>query len=326
MDEYPLAGVDCQGFEVPVASVKWRVALILTLLCVLFLSGCWNGRVLFAFERPYWASLGGGPRLALSLDLAGLTRGYLPRLAVSAQTERSAERLAAEATAGRYRAVVVGPLLSFDWRLYAPQNARTRFILLGGAAAADLPPNTVTLLFDRREAFRAAGAAAGAAVKAAAGADGGSLGARIAVLLSPSPVLEPAEIDAFSDGAGRVLDGSRPVIHTFTDRIDKPTVKTEVEQMRKEGVEVFLLGMGSLDAWALEVLKGAGGSAVVGDWSSSGAFPRQVFLSVEEDIPAGIGRALASRGGTREVRGPVRLVSGRARQVPREMLSPVEGK
>jgi hypothetical protein len=299
--------------------------IILVLLGPLFLSGCWNGRLLLAFERPWWASRDGGPRLALSLGLAGVTRGYLPRLAVSAPTEHPAERLAAEVASGRYRAVVVGPLLSFDWRQYAPQNARTRFILLGDTPAADLPPNAVTLQFDRREAFRAAGAAAAAVIRDATG-PGGSPNARIAVLLSPSPVLDPAEVDAFSEGAARALDGSRPVVRTLTDRIDRAMVKTTVEEMRKEGVAVFLLGMGSFDAWALEVLMTAGGSAVVGDWMPTDAFPRQVLLSVEEDIPGGISRALGSRGEGRVVRGPVRLVSGRARPLTSGMLSVAEGK
>jgi hypothetical protein len=328
MDEYPLAGVNCQGFEVPVAPVKWPAALILTVLSSLFLAGCWNGRVLLAFERPFWTSLDGGPRVALALGLSSAGQGYFPRLIVSGQAEHPSERLAAEAAAGRYSAVVVGPLLSFDWRTYAPQNARTRFILLGGISVTDLPPNTVSLRFDRRNAFRAAGAAAGMAVKdgAAAGPGAGAAGARIAVLLSPSPVLEPIEVDAFSEGVARVLDGSRPLVRMVTERVDKPTVKTVIEEMHKEGVEIFLLGMGALDAWALEVLKGTGGSAVVGDWSSSGAFPRQVFLSVEEDLAGGIGRALGSRREAREVMGPVRLVGGRARPVSREMLFLVEGK
>jgi hypothetical protein len=301
--------------------VKLRIVLILAALSPLFLGGCWNGRVLFAFERPYWASLHGGHRLALSLDGASLSRGFLPRIVVRGQAEKPAERLAAEAAAGGYRAIVVGPLLSFDWLVFAPRNERTRFILLGGVAAADLPPNTVALQYDRRAAFRAAGAAAGLVVRQAP--EGGS---RIAVLLSPSAAVSPAEADAFSEGAAKALDGSRPVVRTLGEKLDKPAVKTAIEEMRREGVEVFLLGMGPLDAYALEVLKGAGGSAVVGDWARSGAFPGQVLLSVEEDLAAGVAIALGSRRDARTVRGPVRLVSGKARVLPPGMLSAGEGE
>jgi len=92
-------------------------------------------------------------------------------------------------------------------------------------------------------------------------------------------------------------------------------------------VEILLLGTGLFDSWCLEVMAGAGGCAVVADWQTSGAFPRQVFLSIEEDIPGGIGRALAlAPGSAAPVSGPVRIVSGAARPIPAEVRSRVEEK
>ena len=111
------------------------------------------------------------------------------------------------------------------------------------------------------------------------------------------------------------------------DPAEKAAVTTAVAQMHKEGVEVFLLGMGSLDAWCLEDLQTTGGCAVVADWATSGAFPEQVFLSIEEDIQGGILRALAVAGpGAKAVSGPVRIVNGKARPVPEEAHARREGK
>jgi hypothetical protein len=85
--------------------------------------------------------------------------------------------------------------------------------------------------------------------------------------------------------------------------------------------------MGSLDSWALEVMKDAGGCAVVADWASSGAFPGQVFVSVEEDVPAGIAQALTHAApGIRTVDGPVRVVAGKARPVPAAARSRLGGE
>jgi hypothetical protein len=96
--------------------------------------------------------------------------------------------------------------------------------------------------------------------------------------------------------------------------------------MHTEGVEVFLLGMGNLDAWCLEVLQTTGGCAVVADWAASAAFPEQVFLSIEEDIRGGILRALTLAGpGTKAVSGPVHIVNGRARPVSEEAHARREG-
>jgi hypothetical protein len=255
----------------------------------------------------------------VSLVRISLTNGYLPRILVSEQGGNPGERLAAAIAAGGYRAVVVGPLLSFDWRAYVSRQPRTRFILIGGANPADLPPNATVLLYDRRDAFRAAGHAAGIAVRSGADATRAAPSARIGVLLSGAPSLDAGETDAFSEGVAQALDGARPTVRVLGDRIDKPAVKGAIEEMRRDGAQILLLGMGSLDAYALEVLLGTGGSAVVADWAASGAFPGQVFMSVEEDIPGGIARAFAEAGRARSVRGPVRLQGGRAGHFPREV-------
>jgi hypothetical protein len=319
MDQYPSTGIECQGLEAPVALVKRLAIPALISLCLLVLTSCWNGRVLFSFEQPFWASLDGGPRLASSLAAASLTHGYLPRFLLSTQTASPADQLSAALKGRTFHAVVVGPLLSLDWNAYAPQHPRTVFVLVGAAAPVNPPPNVLALFYDRRSAFRAAGTAAGVSVRGgSAGPGAGALAARIAVLLSAAPSLDDGETESFAQGVAQALDGARPVVRVLGEHVDRATLKTAIEEMHRQGVQVFLLGMGSLDAWALEVLQGSGGSAVVADWASSGAFPAQVFLSVEEDIPGGIARALARVGRVSSVRGPVRLVSGRAGPPARE--------
>lgn len=279
------------------------------------------------FERPFWDSIGGNAGLTLALAGESAVRGYLPRVLVTGPQESPVEGLAREVATGRYRTVVVGPLLSFEWKGYSPRFPRTRFILIGGERGVDLPPNVVLLRYDRARAYRAAGFAAGLSVRGEApGSDAGGLGPRIGVLLSSSPELTPEETDAFSGGAAEALSGARPVVRVVAEPVEKAAVKTVIAQMHKEGVEIFLLGMGNLDAWCLEVLMTTGGCAVVADWAISGAFPEQVFLSIEEDIRGGILRALAVAGpGTSTVSGPVRIVNGRARPVPEAAHARMEG-
>ena len=292
---------------------------------------------MFSFERPFWDSIDGNAGLTFALAGASAVRGYMPRVLVTGPQESPVERLAREVATGRYRTVVIGPLLSFEWKGYAPRFPRTRFILIGGARGEDLPPNVVLLHYDRANAYRAAGFAAGLSVRGkaagsevaggeASGGDATGLGPRIGVLLSLSSELTAEETEAFSAGAAEALSGARPVVRVVAEPAEKPAVTTAVTQMHKEGVEVFLLGMGNLDAWCLEVLQTTGGCAVVADWAVSAAFPEQVFLSIEEDIRGGILRALAIAGpGINAVSGPVRLVNGRARPVPEEARTRREG-
>ena len=273
---------------------------------------------MFAFEQPFWMSLGNDAPVRLSLRRAAVQHGYLPRIFVKGPQENPAAHLAQDISAGRFRTVVVGPLLSFEWPGYVPQSPRTHFILIGGVAPDDLPQNAVALVFDRTHAFNAAGFAAGQSVRERArGEVSIALGSRIGILLNASSPLTAAETEGFVSGVAEALEGARPTVRVLADGTDRPGVKASIEQMRAQGAEIFLLGMGNLDPWCLEVMKDAGGCAVVAGWASSGAFPAQVFVSVEEDFPAGIERALArAAAGVRAVDGPVRVVAGKARQVP----------
>ena len=307
--------IDCQGLE---TSVKKSFALTIPALCILFFSGCGNGSLMLSFEQPFWTSLGDDAQARFSLTRAAVQHGYLPRIVVKGPQENPAAHLAQEISAGGFRTVVVGPLLSFEWQGYVPQSPRTRFILVGGVSPDDLPPNAVALVFDRAPAFNAAGFAAGQSVRERAGGEMSlALGSRIGILLAASSPLTVGETEGFVTGVAEALDGARPTVRVLPDGTDRAGAKAAVEQMRAEGVEIFLLGTGSLDPWCLETMKDAGGCAVVADWASSGAFPDQVFVSVEEDVPAGIARALSRAApGLRHVDGPVRVVAGRARPVP----------
>ena len=129
-----------------------------------------------------------------------------------------------------------------------------------------------------------------------------ALGSRIGILLNASSPLTAAETAMHSRAEWRRRSTAHgPTVRVLADGTDRTGVKAAIEQMRAQGVEIFLLGLGSLDPWCLAVMKDAGGCAVVADWASSGALPAQVFVSVEEDITAGVSRALerATRGGAR---------------------------
>lgn len=273
--------------------------------------------MMFSFEQPYWTSLGADLQMRGALAWVSVRHGYLPRIFVRGPQENPAAHLAQDVSTGPFRTVVVGPLLSYEWKGYVTQSPRTRFILIGEEGADELPPNAVALVFDRARAFNAAGFAAGESVHEGARGDvSAELGTRVAILLTPTSALTAEEMEGFASGVAEALEGARPTVRVL-EGADKAAVKAAIEQMRAQGVEMFLLDMGSLNPWCLEVLRDAGGCAVVSDWASSGAFPAQVFLSVEEDIPGGIARALSPAGlGTHAVSGPMRIVEGKARRVP----------
>ena len=291
-------------------------------MCAAVLCGCWNGRVLFAAEEPYWAAVGGDPAVRWPLARASLAHGYIPRfLNVRVQQDGEAT-LRRELQIRRYNALVLGPLLALEQQGSPLRAAR---VLVTGDRTVSSQGTVVQLVFDRIPSFRTAGYAAGLSISDEAGGIATSvLASRIGILVSAHPPGTREEIAAFSDGVAQALDGGQPSMRSLSDQADRNAVRSAVEQMRRDGVEVFLLFLGVSDSWALDAMRNAGGCAVVADWSASGAFPRQVFLSVESDIVGGVARFLSRRSfGSVTIDGPVRLVAGKARPIPPRVAAQV---
>jgi hypothetical protein len=289
-------------------------------VCASVLSGCWNGRLLIAMDEPAWAAENGGALLHWPLVRTSLVHGYLPSFLIVQPAEDPAASLRRALTARRYRAVVTGPLLSLSQSAVPSPGTRVLLVQDDGG-----PPqgNAVRLVFDRTAAFRTAGLAAGLFISQEAGAAvTNALASRIGVLISARPPGTSDELTAFTQGVAQALDGGQPSMRSLTVPVDRNTVKAAVDQMERDGVEIFLLFMGAPDAWALEDLKDSGGCAVVSDWAASGAFPRQVFLSIETDLVGGVALFLAgTRNAQGTISGPVRVVAGQARAIPRQVSS-----
>ncbi len=327
MDYYPAMDIHCQGFPVsPSTRVKRHLPLLLLTLSLL--SGCWNGRLLVAVEQPFWASRNGDHVLRWPLVRAAITHGYVPRFVRIEPPQDPRSVLLHELASRRYRAAIVSPLLSLEAPAYVSSVPSTRFLLLEDPSPVQLPPNAVRLAFDRVEAFHAAGRAAGTSLRnEGGGVPGERLASRIAILLSPVPTVSPQELEAFEEGVTDALDGGAPLARRILGTADRGALKTAIEQMRLQGAEIFLLAMGEPDSWSLDILKETGGSAIVSDWAAAGAFPRQVFLSIESDIPRGVERFLANgRRAQGELVVPARLMAGQARPIPAEAAAEVYRK
>ena len=289
-------------------------ALFAAALGAALLTSCWNGRILFSFEQPFWSSIGGESRLGASLALEAAAHGYMPRIDIEPVGPDAVGALSGKIAPGGYGAAIVGPLLSFEWGGFVTKFPGTRFVLIDAPVPLrDAPPNAVFLTFDRTGAFRAAGRAAGTEVRARFGAvDASRLGPRIAVVTSADSDISSDEVDAFTRGVADTLDGGRPEVRFLASPVDTGAVTAAVSLLRRAGAEILLLGLGEHDPAGLQALRDAGGSAVLGDWLVSGAFGEQVLLSVEEDVPGGIALALEGlRKGVTRVQGPVKLVNGK---------------
>jgi hypothetical protein len=293
-----------------------RAIILAAALCVL--AGCWRGRLVVCAEAPFWASLGEPAPVRASIAWQSLRRGWWPDFLLVGPAEDPRDRLSAVLAGGRHGAAVVGPMLSFEAAGFAQGFPRTRFILVDGAHPGAAGGNSVLLVFDRTAAFKAAGETA--RLSLAESEPRGLVG----VLVPAGTTGSDVDVQAFLSGAGGE-GASAAVVREIELPVDAAKVKAAVAEMRGRGVEIMLARLGGFTVAFLEGLRDAGGSAVVDDWAASGMLAEQVFLSVEEDVQAGIGLCLG-RGVTpgAVVQGPVRLVCGEARPLPRELKGRVD--
>jgi hypothetical protein len=246
---------------------------------------------------PWWSAVSAGsPVLSRQVAWVALRRGYLPSFVAVPVREDAGERLLAALSRGRPAAAVLGPPLSFAAREYAARFPNVTFVLVGGPDTEDGIGNTVQLSFDRTSAFREAGSIA-------------AMAGPVAVLAADGR--PQRETDAFTEGVAGVSRATEPVVQILPQAPDAEVLKRVVSGLRDSGIAVFLYRPTGSGAVFLDVLAAAGGFAVVEDWAASRPRPEQVLVSIEEDLPAGIGLCLA-RDAQPVVAGPVRVERGDA--------------
>ena len=296
--------------------VKRILLASILVACASVLSGCWNGRLLIAMDQTAWAAEDGDTLLHRPLVWTSLAHGYIPGFLLIQPQEDPVASLMKALKTRHYQAVVLGPVLfPYQGDMFP---AGTRALVMNDQAVFQ-QGGVARLEFDRTAAFRTAGLAAGLSISHDAGGTvTNALASRIGVLISARPPGTASDLTAFTEGVAQALDGGQPSVRSISAPVDRIAVKAAIDQMRKDGVEVFLLFMGAPDGWALEDLKDTGGSAVVSNWAASGAFPRQVFLSIEMDFVGGVSLFLAGRQGM--VSGPVRIVAGQGRTIPAQVM------
>jgi basic membrane lipoprotein Med (substrate-binding protein (PBP1-ABC) superfamily) len=279
---------------------------ILLIVSTLFVLACSSKELLVYASEPYWESVDGDGALRGALFSVARNHGLRLRVVLGAMMDGVPNILSRELSRSNARVVVVDPLSSAQAAGLAQRFPSILFILMGeegGGSSA----NVERLLFDRGPAFRMAGYASGL-----------TLGdAKAGVILGGSRTAVTQDVSSFASGLADAGLGDRLIVRDLGGTVDPAAVQRVVNEMRAGGVDIFLPKLGEQNRSCLDALRASGGCAVTEDWRSSGAYEAQVFLSVEEDVAAGVDECLNEAGQVgRTVYGPVRLACGKAREVP----------
>jgi basic membrane lipoprotein Med (substrate-binding protein (PBP1-ABC) superfamily) len=259
-------------------------------------------------DRSSWAALGDEQVVRAQLASVAARHSLRLHLVLTGFTEPGRDRLERELSRAGTAAAVIGPFFSGEAISLAAAHPAVTFCLLGPDTDATSPPNVGRLLFDRTEALATAGYAAAISLRA-----GGKGKAGILLSGRHTPGGDE-EVGAFLRGLADA-GAQPPLVRELAEPVDRTAAVRAVAEMARDGVAIFFPRLGWQNLACLEALKNTGGCAVTEDWQASGVFAGQVFLSVEDDIIGGVDASL-SAGSSREIRGGVRIVCGKARPVP----------
>jgi hypothetical protein len=287
-----------------------RKLVVLSLFA--FLLSCRQLPLLLVLLDPYSAEL----LAAQGLEAASLRRELAQGFRVRVQlldplAGGEAERLI---RAAGPEWVFLSPLLQVDAEALAAGLPDVRF--LRELPAAPRAPNLRRLRFQRLEAFRDAGTIAARlltrpALQPALGEVPEHPASALpkAGLLQAVPTAQGAlEAEAFRTAFLAEAGPELLLERTIGSASDTGQARRAIESMREQGVALFLLKTYGLTGFCLELLRSGGGVAILEHGAGRGAFPEQVVLWLEEDLPGALRQLPADPPG--EIPGRVLLRSG----------------
>jgi len=231
---------------------------------------------------------------------------------------------------GNVALAVLSPFMKPIAGEMAGRNPELPVLYLGeiGASSGPMPPNMLSVSFDKRSAYREAGrelglrlsGSAGAAPEAGGGdsdrraaeSDGRAM-EKAAVIGSADALQE--EIGAFREGFLESADEYLLMTRLVEDAGDEIRVRTLLADLKDKGARYYLFAVPRLLPSCMDFLLREGGVAILEDWErSGGAYSDNVFMTVEEDYAQTIAAAVEAlrSGAAGEIAGVVRLVRNAA--------------
>ena len=317
-------------------------AVLGALLGALLLAGCSAGSggdtYLLAFEPPFWHAVSVAyPQVEQELRATLEQADRRARLLVLDDPDQAQNPVAAlnrHLSRGRYRGVVLTPLLAAAAAELAAAHPELRFVLLtwegeartgegealtpqgqgaaaghrrGAALPAIVPPNVTEVRFARAAAYTRAGRLARAHIAAQPHAKAG-------VVYTPGADAL-ARLDAFRTGFAAAGASRQLLERPLQAASDAAQLRRILARLAGEGVTVVYLEVGGLARDGLETVAREGMAAIVGNWGERPGFEDTLLISVDDDPALALAAGIAAGAG-RRVSVPSRVVWGLAADPP----------
>jgi basic membrane lipoprotein Med (substrate-binding protein (PBP1-ABC) superfamily) len=277
---------------------------ILFVPIIFLLISCRPAGVFVFFSDPYsWVYL-----QEKGLSTGELTKlveagGYTLKLVIPENPEQ-AEKVLRETLKNHQPAItVITSLFPINLDLFAADFPASIFIQLeshGSSPKLQSPDNASANLighsFDRLPAFYQAGYAAARllANPLLSEKHNTSRPGRVGILAAELTRGGREEIRAFKEGFLKLADHSQLLTIEIPSMNDRVKAKEYIDNLRNQGVVIYLLKSYILNLFYLDYLINKSGLAIVEDWQAAGSYSEAVLFSIEDNYQQALKTILAN--------------------------------
>ena len=296
-------------------------------LVVLTLTACSSHQLFLFYMEPYtWEILSSQGIGRQELKSILKSYGYRTELVIAQPDIDSEVRLKEIIRTEKPQRVFMSLFFPFNVSNIAPQFPEISFVQEEQLLETHELINVTQISFERKQAFYQAGLIVGRLIIKENELE------KVGVLSSVLNETTRQEIAEFQKGFETSADPSHIVYKEIGNLTDRVKTRRMLEKMKEDGVVITLFKTYTLTGFCLDFLQKEGGVAVIEDWWGSGGYDDVVLLSIQEDFLGGVRNYLnysvnrdnISSSEAITVKGPVKLVWGKAFCLPLEVMEELE--
>ncbi len=263
------------------------------ILLVFLLISCRQAGVFVFFSDPYsWVYLQEKGLSSGELTKLVEAGGYTLKLVIPENPEQAEKVLRKTLESHQPAITVVASLFTMDLARFAVDFPDSIFIQLDSQGSypklqnlGNASANLIGHSFDRLSAFYQAGYAAARllANPLLSEKHNTSGPGRVGVLAAELTPGGREEIRAFKEGFLKLADHSQLLTIEIPDINDRVKAKEHIDNLKDQGVVIYLLKSYTLNSFYLDYLINESGLAIVEDWQAAGSHSEAVLFSIEDN-------------------------------------------
>jgi basic membrane lipoprotein Med (substrate-binding protein (PBP1-ABC) superfamily) len=277
-----------------------KKTIFLIPLCIIvlyFISSCSRrNEVIFFAEKYWWNVIDQESNLSQTLNSICTQEGFYLKTVITEKEENYADELMYTASSGRANIIITGPMLAYDVDMIAAEFTDKLFIVIGASDYSDFTsPNVLAVSFDYTSAYYRVGQMVSSLLHPDYYYMYETLQEKkVGIIYSLETDKAREYVDNFKQGFLEEQDAEEIIVEAPENAYDRVQALRAVENLSAQDVKIFLLKNYSLIPACIQKISDMDAYYIIEDWQYLSEYASHLLLSIEEDIPAAVERALHS--------------------------------